>query len=189
MRLEEIRAKIDTLDEEIKALLLERLACSREVASVKAEQGETQIYRADREEAILERLGGEVPEELRREYLAIVRKIMETSRMYQYGLLYDWMQERFQALFAGVPYEIPGQRVKLLLTRPNRPNAMSSILSMVGDYGYNMEKMELLSYSEDRESVRFLLTVRGDLSERHMQKLMVQLAGESQDFCIMEVLR
>ena len=52
-----------------------------------------------------------------------------------------------------------------------------------------MEKMELLSYSEDRESVRFLLTVRGDLSERHMQKLMVQLAGESQDFCIMEVLR
>ena len=176
MRLEEIRAKIDTLDEEIKALLLERLACSREVASAKAEQGETQIYRADREEAILE-------------YLAIVRKIMETSRMYQYGLLYDWMPERFQALFAGVPYEIPGQRVKLLLTRPNRPNAMSSILSMVGDYGYNMEKMELLSYSEDRESVRFLLTVRGDLSERHMQKLMVQLAGESQDFCVMEVLR
>ena len=171
MRLEEIRAKIDTLDEEIKALLLERLACSREVASAKAEQGE------------------EVPEEIRREYLAIVRKIMETSRMYQYGLLYDWMPERFQALFAGVPYEIPGQRVKLLLTRPNRPNAMSSILSMVGDYGYNMEKMELLSYSEDRESVRFLLTVRGDLSERHMQKLMVQLAGESQDFCIMEVLR
>lgn len=189
MRLEEIRAKIDSLDEEIKALLLERLACSREVASAKAEQGETQIYRADREEAILERLGGEVPEELRREYLAIVRKIMETSRMYQYGLLYDWMPERFQALFAGVPYEIPGQRVKLLLTRPNRPNAMSSILSMVGDYGYNMEKMELLSYSEDRGSVRFLLTVRGDLSERHMQKLMVQLAGESQDFCIMEVLR
>lgn len=189
MELTEIRKKIDTLDEEIKVLLLQRLVCSKEVAEVKAEQGETEIYRADREEAILERLGRNVPEELRREYLAIVRKIMETSRMYQYGLLYTWNPAQYEALFASVPYEVPSQKVKLRLTRPNRPNAMSSILSMVGDYGYNMEKMELLSYTEDRQAVRFLLTICGDLSERHMQKLMVQLAGESQDFCIMEVLR
>ena len=87
MELTEIRNKIDALDEEIKALLLQRLACSKEVAEAKAEKGETEIYRADREEAILERLGNEVPEAVRREYLAIVRKIMETSRMYQYGLL------------------------------------------------------------------------------------------------------
>ena len=189
MELTEIGNKIDALDEEIKALLLQRLACSKEVAEAKAEKGETEIYRADREEAILERLGNDVPEVVRREYLAIVRKIMETSRMYQYGLLYDWNPAQYDGLFANVPYEFPSRKVKILLTRPNRPNAMSSILSMVGDYGYNMEKMELLSYTEDRQAVRFLLTVRGDLSERHMQKLMVQLAGESRDFCIMEVLR
>ena len=139
MELTEIRNKIDALDEEIKALLLQRLACSKEVAEAKAEKGETEIYRADREEAILERLGNDVPEVVRREYLAIVRKIMETSRMYPYGLVYDWNPSQYDGLFANVPYEFPSRKVKILLTRPNRPNAMSSILSMVGDYGYNME--------------------------------------------------
>ena len=40
MELTEIRNKIDALDEEIKALLLQRLACSKEVAEAKAEKGE-----------------------------------------------------------------------------------------------------------------------------------------------------
>ena len=38
MELTEIRNKIDALDEEIKALLLQRLACSKEVAEAKAEK-------------------------------------------------------------------------------------------------------------------------------------------------------
>ena len=55
--------------------------------------------------------------------------------MFQYGLLFDWNPDLFKELSAGIDTTPGGWRVKIRLTRPDEPNAMSSILSMVGDYG------------------------------------------------------
>ena len=76
-------------------------------------------------------------------------------------------------------------RVRVCLTRENRPNAMSSILSMIGDYGFNMEQMELIREDPERQTVSFELVIIGDLHETRMKKLMFQLSKESMDFRIL----
>ena len=168
MKLEDVRKEIDALDPQIKTLILRRMDCSLEVAKAKQAAGETTIYRRDREKAILDRLGADVPADRLPEYLAVVRKIMETSRMFQYGLLFDWNPDLFKELSAGIDTTPGGWRVKIRLTRPDEPNAMSSILSMVGDYGFNMQYMELMSFNEGTHSVTFDLTILGDLSDTAM---------------------
>lgn len=211
MTLEEIRAQIDQIDPEIRELIMKRLDCSREVALAKQASGDITIYRADREEALLSRLGEGVPEDRKAAYLAVVRKIMETSRMYQYGILFDRMEGLFDPLIEGVTLQPDGTHVKVRLSRPDRPGAMSSILSMIGDHGFNMEAMQQICSADtdrpctkagsplgqeqgtdhtditcDRGTVCFELTIRGNLGERSMQKLMFQLSMESEGFQILE---
>lgn len=187
MKLNEAREQIDVADEQIRPLLMQRMDSSEEVARAKFRAGEREIYRADREEEILHRLGSQVPEERRAEYLAVVRKIMETSRMYQYGLFYDWDPSVFDELVKEIDLPPHSRRVVVRLTRPDVPNAMSSILSMVGDYGYNMERMELIREDKENASVTFELAILGDLASPHMRKLMYQLSMESADFRILSV--
>lgn len=187
MTLDEVRKSIDTLDTQIRELILKRMDCSMQVAQVKTKSNETNIYRADREEAILERLGSGVSEDRKAEYLSVVRKIMETSRMYQYGLMYDWMDGVMDEYFEGIDIHEGGRSVRVRLTRENRPNAMSSILSMIGDYGYNMNRMELTEDDNGSGTVTFELEILGDLSETHMKKLMFQLSRESKDFRIIGI--
>lgn len=186
MTLEEARAQIDAIDSQLESLLMDRMNCSYEVAQAKAAAGETQIYRADREEAILERLGAKVPEDRRAGYLAIVRKIMEISRMYQYGLLYDWIDGLFDEIVGNLAIPEHTTHVRVRLTRENRPNAMSSILSMIGDYGYNMDRMNLMRENDTEHTVTFELLILGDLGDPHMKTLMFQLSKESMDFHLLE---
>ena len=185
--LEEIRKVIDGIDPQIRTLMMERLDCSYQVAEAKQAAGSTDIYRAERENAMLEKLGAEVPEDRRAGYLAVVRKITETSRMYQYGLLYDWNPGIFQTITGSELLTGPTERVKVRLTRQDRPNAMSAILAMVGDYGYNMDRMELIGSDPVQKSVTFDLTILGDLTQEHMKKLIFQLSKESALFCILEL--
>ena len=56
-KLEELRGRIDALDEQIQSLINARAGCAAEVAEVKAGQGEdTHFYRPEREAAILRRV-------------------------------------------------------------------------------------------------------------------------------------
>ena len=185
MKLEEVRELIDAIDPQIRELLMKRLDCSEKVVEAKLASGNTTIYRADREEEILKRLGEPVPEDRVAGYLAVVRKVMEASRMYQYGLMYDALEDPFGPL--GKDLEIPEtcQRVRVRLTRENRPNSMSSILAMIGDYGYNVDRMELIHEDNENGTVTFELLIIGDLNDTHMKKLMFQLSKESKDFSIL----
>lgn len=187
MTLDEVRKEIDLIDPQIRELIMHRLDCSVRVVQAKQASGDLTIYRADREEAILERLGAGVPEDRKAGYLSVVRKIMETSRMYQYGLLYKADPGVFDKLSGGLVLPEHSSYVKIRLTRPNCPNAMSSILAMIGDYGYNMKLMALISENESMNTVTFELTILGDIVEDHMKQLMFQLSMESLDFAMLEV--
>ena len=182
MNIDEARSKIDSIDEEIRVLLMERLNYSEQIAHAKIESGNLNIFRADREEEILNHLGRDIPEERKAGYLAVVRKIMETSRMYQYGIIFDSLENLFEPLAENINIKTTDQRVRVSLTRANRPNAMSSILSMIGDYGFNMDRMELIR--QDEQYVTFELLIIGNLNDVKMQKLIFQLSRESQDFSI-----
>lgn len=74
MTLNEVRAQIDAIDPKIKELFLERMDASYHVAKVKFEAGETNIFRADREQEIIARLTDDVVPERKEEYTAIVRQ-------------------------------------------------------------------------------------------------------------------
>ena len=187
MTLEEIRCQIDSIDAEIRELIMKRLDCSRNVAMAKQASGNLVIYRADREAEILKRLGQGVPEDRKAEYLSVVKKIMETSRMYQYGLLYDWNGGLFSERFGEIDIPAETSHIRFTLTRPNQPNSMAQILSMIGDYGCNTEFMELVGEDKENGTVTFTLTIMGNLNEDHMKKLMYQLSMESLDFAIEQV--
>ena len=184
MTLEEVRKEIDAIDPEIRTLLMKRLDCAYQVAEAKNMSGDLRVYRPDRENEILSHLSKEVPAEQKAGYLAVVRKIMQASRMYQYGLLYDWNEGLFDPLIGEIPIPENAVRVRVRLTRPNRPNAMSEILSMIGDYGYNMELMELIADDREEGIVTFELTILGNLNETNMKKLMFQLSMECMNFSI-----
>lgn len=186
--LDEIRVEIDSIDKLIQQILMRRLDCSTEVIQAKIRDKNYVVNRPEREAAILEKLGREIPEERKSGYLAVVRKITETSRMFQYGILFEQVPELFESLANGIDVSSSCSIVTVQLKRPNIPNAMSAILSMIGDYGFDMDRLQLLGYSEDRSVVSFELAIRGDISKTQMQKLLLQLSMETEDFHIVEVL-
>jgi len=84
MTLEEVRKEIDSVDSEIKKLFEKRMLLADAVARVKAET-EDEIYKPDREKAIIDRLSAGVDDSIVMEYKALIKRIMEISRKYQYG--------------------------------------------------------------------------------------------------------
>lgn len=121
-----------------------------------------------------------------KEYTALIRKIIEVSRKYQYGLMYDWDPSLFTPLAEGILIGENDTRVKIRLARPDSCNSMSSILSMIGDYGYAMDEMHLLDADQEQQTVLFELVIRGNLNEIPMRKLMFQLSREALKFQILE---
>ena len=197
MSLDDIRKDIDTLDSSIRDLIMKRLDCSSRVIHSKIEDGNYVIYRADREAAMIARLGEGIPDDRKDGYLALVRKIIETSRMYQYGILYDEMGQLFAPPIAGLSIPNDCSTVRLVLSRPDIPNGISPILSMIGDYGYTLSNIRILERSDSAVEggsqetdtvVKWELAVRGNLNEEKMRKLMLQLSFESIDFHIIEAV-
>ncbi len=187
MDLEGIRKDIDDIDLQIRELLMRRLDCSRRVAEVKHVAGSTDVYRADREQAMLCVLGEGIPEARRAPYLSVVRKVTETSRMYQYCLLYEWNPGVFDGIEGSELCGGPSERVTVRLTLHDRPYALGAILSMVGDYGFDMELVELVLSDKTANTVIFDLTIRCDVAKDRTRCLLFQLSKESLDFRIVGV--
>lgn len=187
MTLEEIRKTIDTLDPKIRDLLLQRMDCSHKVAEVKQQDGSTTVFRADREQKILDTLGKEVPPERRAAYLAVVRKIMEASRMYQYGLLFDWNPGILAPLLQGFSMERGAKNVTVQFACSDCPNGLGKLLSMIGDYDVNLETLTQLSKNTADSTVTFQVTLQCDPSESWIQQLLFQLSKESQAFKVVKI--
>lgn len=181
MTLEEIRKEIDEIDPQIKTLFLQRMEVAKHVAEVKFASGD-EIYKADREVEIIRRLTEDVAPELKMEYTAFIRKIMEVARKYEYGLIYEWNPDVVTRLLSDVKESHDGM-VKIRLTKANQVNSMSTILSMIGDYGFQMKQITLLNETE--ESVEFELVFCGDIHETEVRKLIYQLSKESKDFKVL----
>ena len=54
---------------------------------------------------------------------------------------------------------------------------------MIGDYGFQMDVMEMLEETE--KQVTFEMTVVGDLTDRNMKKMIYQLSMESEGFTLL----
>lgn len=181
-KLEDTRKEIDNIDNELKELLMKRLDCSLAAAMAKHEAGSLDVFRADREAEVLERLSADVANDRKPEYLAMVSKIMEASRMYQYDLLYDWNENAFDTVTGHEKANIESMCVIVRFNRKNAPNALGAILTMVGDHGFNMRRVELAENTP--ETTAFELEIKGDVREKRLRKLLFQLSRETSDFKI-----
>ena len=87
MDLSEIRQQIDTVDNEIVALLEERMKLVTRVSAFKQRTGKA-IYDPEREQALLDKVAGSVANpEYQEAIVASFADIMKHSRTYQAGKL------------------------------------------------------------------------------------------------------
>ncbi len=80
--LEEIRGRIDNVDQKMKQLFLERMELSDAVAELKA-GGEMPVYQPGREKEMLERLAVSVEPRFQEAYIRFLKGILTISKDYQ----------------------------------------------------------------------------------------------------------
>ena len=80
--LEEIRSRIDEVDQQMKELFMQRMELSDEVAELKAKNGGT-VYQPGREKAMLDRLAVSVEPRFQESYIRFLKGILAISKDYQ----------------------------------------------------------------------------------------------------------
>lgn len=79
MKLDDIRIKINKIDDEMRALYNDRIECSKQVAEVKLSNGD-EVFKPERERDIEERFSDD-----ENGYLIYIKKIIQLSRKLQYS--------------------------------------------------------------------------------------------------------
>ena len=101
MELEQIRKRINEVDDEMHHHFADRLWYSEEVAETKLQTGDS-VYKPERERQVFERFPGEQDEE--KLYRLYVRKVMQLSRYHQYGIFLkqEIVDAEFETLYTAV---------------------------------------------------------------------------------------
>lgn len=272
MDLSEVRVNIDRVDREIRKLFMERMLLADQVACIKA-QTKDEIYKPDRESAIIKKQTEGVEDKFLKEYTALFKRIMEVSRKYQYGrtmelrdcfpfsystsdrridrlamvkqelylcdsiskdnvLTVDSYEEIGKAIKkrlsdagmgiieeigVGVSDELHGllvkdhlyikdcvikeengikkklvtftdqlivlsehNRIKIMFECPNREGSLSSILSMISDYGVNLTEIHSRPFEKDEEwNYYFFAELNANFNTDEMKALLFQLSQET----------
>ena len=144
--LEDIRTEIDTIDAQVRELIMRRMDCSAQVAAAKLAAGSTEVFRPDREASMLDHHGALVPKERRAGYRAALRRVVEASRSYQYGIMYAQLGDA--ATCGQLPgaelLEERGRFVELQLGCPGTAASLATLLGMVAEHGVGLAGIEQL---------------------------------------------
>ena len=180
MELSEIRANIDKVDKELQDAFIRRMELSDSIADLKIENGDV-IYKPEREAEIIEKLSKDVDGSIKAEYIAFVRKIIGTSRMYQYKKYMDVKCngdiEEFKKLVKvsnDVTIEHNHNIITIYFKRNNNTLSIEDVLSVISDYGIDVIRVEEC----------YTVTLVGSLYQKNVQTLCYQLMNETADFSI-----
>lgn len=188
MELEQIRKRINEVDDEMHHHFADRLWYSKEVAETKLQTGDS-VYKPERERQVFERFPGEQDEE--KLYRLYVRKVMQLSRYHQYGIfLANGMAEaEFEKQYDAVKTSLQEAwkentddadkkpSVKIELTPdPQRKQGMSiqDMLSILGDFG-----TEVTAVKYEGNTVSVTVRVTGMDSLKSQRRLFYMLYKES----------
>ena len=170
---------------------MRRMDCSAQVAAAKLAAGSTEVFRPDREASMLDHHGALVPKERRAGYRAALRRVVEASRSYQYGIMYAQLGDAATCgqLSGAELLEGKGQLVELELGCPGTAASLATLLGMVAEHGVGLAGIEQLSAAggADEGAVRYRLTLAADAADPALRKLLWHLSKESLDLRITAV--
>ena len=157
MELDQIRKRINEVDDEMHHHFADRLWYSEEVAETKLKTGDS-VYKPEREKQVYERFPGDGDEE--KLYRLYVRKVMQLSRYHQYGIFLERgnvdveFKKQYDAVKTALDESgIKDARVKIeLIPDPQAEQGMSiqDMLSVLGDFG---TEVTALQYEGNKASV------------------------------------
>ena len=167
---------------------MRRMDCSAQVAAAKLAAGSTEVFRPDREASMLDHHGALVPKERRAGYRAALRRVVEASRSYQYGIMYAQLGDAATCgQLSGAELLVGrGQLVELELGCPGTAASLATLLGMVAEHGVGLAGIEQLSTAcgAGESAVRYRLTLAADAADPALRKLLWQLSKESLDLRI-----
>lgn len=186
MNLDEIRAKIDQLDTQIKPLFLERMACAKHVAEAKAAMGSESVFVLERELAIIEKRGADVDASVYDEYAAFLQHLMSVSRRYQYGILTELQDKvlRDELEKAGLDAQTAHTQVKIAFVCEKAASDLNLFLNMAKLNQIMIDEMKLVTKDGWQEAE---LVLDGNIAETGMRWFLCQTAKESEGFRIVEL--
>lgn len=179
MPLSKVRVEIDALDKKIKELFCQRMQLSERVAQVKIATND-KVYKPDREVSMIAAQSADVDPSIRMEYRAVVKRIIEVSRKYQYGRILDAGKGPDFDLTMAKPEHT---RTRIQFTCPNKCGMLSTLITAISDYGINISDL----CTEKNADGRLLFTVEleANLLARETQALLFQLMSETDTFSIL----
>lgn len=184
MTLDEIRIKIDRIDSEIKGLFEERMECAKEVANAKSITG-GDVFVPERENIIIEKRSEGVNDEIKNGYIAFLKHLMSVSRQYQYGILKNMQEEVINNLKKNLENIKSHNKVVVTFNCPKNNTNLNLYINMIVLNGVEISQMNVDS---DKETLKCNITLEGTLEDSNMKILLCQLAKESINFAIVEVL-
>jgi chorismate mutase len=185
MTLEEIRAEIDKLDNEIKELFVKRMECAKHVAEVKSASG-GDVYAPAREREILERRSSDIDAEIREEYTAFQKHLMSVCRRYEYGLL-DRMQEQVTADAleeAGLTADTEHSGIVIGFSCSLEESDLNLFVNMAKLNRVGIQEMQL-EIKDGRQQIT--MTLSGNVKDGGMKRLLCQIGKEAEDFRIIRL--
>lgn len=195
MELDQIRKRINIVDDEMHHYFADRLGYSEDVAEAKLRTGDS-VYKPERERQVFERFPGEQDEE--KLYRLYVRKVMQLSRYHQYGIfLANGMAEtEFETQYDAVKTSLQEAwkentddadkkpSVKIELTPdPQMKQGMSiqDMLSILGDFGTEVTAVE---YEGNTVSVTVCVTGMDSLESQRRLFYMLYKESVTYNMCV-----
>ncbi len=182
MSLDEIRLHIDAVDTQVKKLFLERMDCARQVAQEKAKTG-GDVFVQSREEAIIDGRTADVSPDRQAEYAYFLLLLMSISRRYQYGLLPDMRRQVLEELGSrsGLDLNVPHTEIQVCFSCALGEPKLALFSNMAALNGIAVSSLTLTTQDETQH-VR--ATLKGNVQQENMQRLLCQLGKELREFTI-----
>lgn len=181
--LDDIRKKIDEIDNSMKPLFLERLLWSEKVAEEKAKtKGE--VYIPEREKEIIEKRSEDIEGEKRESYCVFLEDLMQNSGTYQYGILKGWQEEVLKNCLKNA--ELTGEESHSKVAVGFRCGKKDFGLCMHMAY-LNHVVISSASATEEGEDLNCKLVLEGTTRDETIKRLICQWEKETEGFEIKEL--
>ncbi|MGF6905737.1 chorismate mutase [Fusobacterium sp. PH5-44] len=184
MTLDEIRIKIDQIDNEIKELFIKRMECAKEVANTKNITG-GDVFVPERENIIIEKRSEGINDEIKNGYIAFLKHLMSVSRQYQYGILKNMQNDVVGNLKKNLKNIDSHRKISITFNCQQNNTNLNLYINMIV---LNSIRISEINIKDEKGTLKCNVTLEGALEDENMKILLCQLGKEAPNFSIVEVL-